>query len=116
MENVPLVPPIVQCPSCRFPAIQDAYFCYNCGKPLRPKLESISIGKEIIVYLVSFFLAPLGLYFTVKYIRQPGEVSRRIAIISMIITAVAVIIAAYSINTFLQSAYQSINSLNAGLF
>lgn len=111
MEN----PAQRQCPKCSTNIEENFYFCPNCGKPLRGKPELTTISKQIVVYLVSFFLAPFGLGYAFKYLRQPGRKSRIIGIISIILTITAIILMIITLKTYLDIAYKDLNSfINLG--
>jgi TRAP-type C4-dicarboxylate transport system permease small subunit len=53
-------------------------------------LPSTSVSRQIIVYLISFFLAPLGLWYAWKYLKQDDQTSKTIGAVAIILTLVAV--------------------------
>ncbi len=79
-----------QCPKCNAGASEEAYFCYNCGQVIKPRPENTSVSRQILIYLISFFLAPFGLVFAFKYLSQPDKKSKTIGIISIILTVVSI--------------------------
>lgn len=111
METAPL-----RCPSCNAEVAENAFFCSNCGKPLKTRPESTSIGRQIVVYLISFFLAPLGLFFAWKYLKSPDKKSKYIGITIIILTAVAVIAVFLTAKTFLAMTYGNIQQINSLLY
>ena len=104
--------PISQCPSCHAVVSEAAYFCSNCGKPLKAQPESISIGRQIVVYLISFFLAPFGLFFAFKYLKHPDKKSRTIGMIIIALTIFAIFITLFTARVFLETIYQNIQIIN----
>lgn len=83
---------------CRYCGNQvppDAYFCPACGKQLREKELSTSVAKQILIYAVSFFLPPLGLMWTFKYLKQESQKAKNIGIISLVLTVVAIAVAVW---------------------
>jgi hypothetical protein len=51
---------------------------------------STSVSRQIIVYLISFFLAPLGLWYAWKYLKQEDQTSKIIGAVAIVLTLVAV--------------------------
>lgn len=103
-----------QCPKCKTGVSETAYFCYNCGQFLKSRPEDISIQKQIIIYLVSFFLAPFGLGYAFKYLKQPDKKSKTIGMISLILTVLAIIAVIYTGTAFIKQEYDAINLINNG--
>lgn len=97
------------------------YFCPNCGKKIKDKPLSTGIGRQIIVYLVSFFLPPFGLPFAFRYFKQHDDKARVIGYVVIVLTAVSVIINIWLIVGFvnqttnsINDAYKQINQTNYG--
>jgi hypothetical protein len=67
-------------------------YCPNCGYALRGKVLSTSIGKQITLYLISFFLPPFGLIQGLKYFKEKDSKLRMIGVVSIILTIVAIIL------------------------
>ena len=77
------------CPRCKSDLPVDAKFCPQCGRNLKKSL-STTLGTQIMIYGVSFFLAPFGLAFVIKYLRDGGKKERKIGYIALVITVFAV--------------------------
>ena len=77
------------CRFCKANISSDFFFCPNCGKKLKDKPLSTSTPKQILVYLASAFLPPIGLWWAVKYLRQSDPLSKKIAVFIIIITVIA---------------------------
>lgn len=80
------------CPQCHLQVLQIFYFCPNCGKNLRPKPLSISLGKQIGIYLLSFFLPPLGLLPGFKYLFQEEAKAKLVGVIALILTIISIFV------------------------
>lgn len=80
------------CPKCKIAVSPEDFFCRNCGKPLKPRPLSTSIGKQTIIYLVSIFLPPFGLSPAVKYIKQPDSKSKIIGWVAVALTILSITI------------------------
>lgn len=111
METVPL-----RCPSCDTEVTENAFFCSNCGRSLKARPESVSVGRQVFIYLVSFFLAPLGLVFAWKYLKMSDVKSKRIGFTVIALTILAVIAVFLTAKTFLQMTYGNIMMINSLLY
>lgn len=114
MDNASLT-----CPNCKTPIVPGSKFCSNCGIALT-SLTTVSIGKQIWIYFVSFFLPPLGLIWTFKYFRSPNSQQKKVAIAAAILTIVGAIITLWVslgvFNTINQQVQQQLNGYqNLGL-
>lgn len=87
----PIVSFSKHCPACGVEVTETAYFCSNCGKSIRVKPGATDVWHQILIYLVSFFLAPFGLSYALKYLRQPDRKSKIIGLVSLILTIVAIV-------------------------
>lgn len=103
-----------QCPACNFEINPEWYFCPNCGKQLREAPITITIPKQILIYFVSFFLAPLGLGWGLKYIRHSDPRIRTIGIISIILTVFSIILMISSFKYFMDEYSKTLNGLMKG--
>lgn len=80
------------CKYCGFAVSDNFYFCPNCGKKLIEPPLSTSIGKQIGIYALSFFLPPLGLVPGFRYLRQKDSKSKIVGLIAILLTLVSIII------------------------
>jgi hypothetical protein len=87
MENIA---PLIVCSSCQAPVTAEENFCPKCGVELKEPPFTISTGRLVFVYLVSFFLAPFGLGYAFKYLRHSSPEARKIGIIVVILTVLAI--------------------------
>lgn len=103
------------CPRCHVILPPNSYFCFNCGKKIKDKPLSVFIPRQIFVYFCSFFLAPMGLFYGIKYLRQKGS-AKIIGGICIILTVVALsLVILFTIN-FINTINSAINGtqLNGG--
>lgn len=100
------------CPKCQLPILSNFYFCPNCGKSLRPKPLSTSIGKQLGVYLLSLFIPPFGLVPAFKYLLQKETKAKVVGGVAIILTAVSIVI---TINLTLSLVNQIKSQLNSQL-
>ncbi|MFA6407191.1 MAG: zinc ribbon domain-containing protein [Candidatus Paceibacterota bacterium] len=84
-----------RCPKCNTEVSHDAYFCLHCGEPLKEGEIDISVAKQIRIYLVSFFLAPFGIGYVIKYLKQKEEKPKVIGVIALILTILAIVVVVY---------------------
>lgn len=102
------------CPSCNFEVQPSWYFCPNCAKPLQEAPLVISIPKQLLIYLISFFLAPLGLGWGLKYIRYKNNHVKIVGIISIVLTIVSIILMVASFKYFMDQYSKMLNGLTTG--
>ena len=79
------------CPTCHQPIQLAYYFCPNCGKNLRPRPLSISFLSQIILYIKTLLLPPLGIIWGFRYLRQSGIASKIVGLITIAITIIEII-------------------------
>ena len=60
------------CSSCHNTVSDSANFCPQCGKKIKEPPLSTTVARQILIYCVSFFLAPFGLGYAFKYLKQRG--------------------------------------------
>jgi hypothetical protein len=99
------------CPVCQFKIQSDWFFCPNCAKELKEKIPEISIGKQILIYSVSFFLSPLGLGWGLKYVRSNDNKTKTIGIISIVLTVLSIILMSIAFKSFIDQYSKILNNL-----
>ena len=98
------------CPKCRT-ALQPAdSFCPQCGEKLNEPSLTLSFGRTIVIYLISFFVPPSGLYYGYIYLKQDdgkvktvGKIAIIITSISLLLTIVTIFLAVKLANEIMQS-------------
>jgi predicted permease len=106
------IPVNMVCSTCHTAVPPPANFCHNCGKPLRTMPPSTSVSMQIIIYLISFFIAPLGLWYAWKYLKRDDQKSKIIGIVAIALTLVAVAIAVWTMAELFNLSRQFWNSLS----
>jgi hypothetical protein len=71
---------------------------------------STTIGKQIVIYFVSFFLPPFGLVWAYKYLKVDDEKAKKIGLIAVILTIISLIINFWLLKAFFDGIPQLINS------
>lgn len=104
------------CPSCQQEIQPDWYFCPNCAKALKEKVPEISVGKQILIYLVSFFLAPFGLGWGLKYVRSKNTRVRLIGTVAIILTAVSIFLMFTIFKSYVDQYSKMLNNFEMGKY
>lgn len=87
------------CPSCHIIVRQSDYFCFNCGKNLKPAPLNISIWKQILLYGGSIVLAPFGVIWGFRYLRDANPKAKIVGIVCIVLTLITLTaVTIYSIN------------------
>jgi hypothetical protein len=106
---------IISCPSCHQPVKPTDYFCFNCGKIIRPRPLSTSVSTQIFLYLKTLLLPPFGFWWGYRYLRQSDNASKTIGLITVLITFVEIIwlvqTTITAVNTVNQQVQLQLNSL-----
>lgn len=93
------------CPKCHVVVRATDFFCFNCGRNLHDAGLSTSIGTQALYYIGSLLLPPIGIFWGIKYLREPNESARRIGIACIVLTVISVIVLCVQIIT----AYNSVS-------
>lgn len=78
--------PVASCPQCHQPVREQDFFCPNCGKNLKPAPASTGIAKQLMLYVGSVLLPPLGYIWGIKYLLQKGGKAKVVGIVCILIT------------------------------
>lgn len=100
-----------QCPVCHTVVRPTDYFCFNCGANLHPKPPSTSVENQIMLYLGSFFLPPMGFIWGYKYIKETDQKSKVIGYVSFALTVIAILIAVRSTMAIINSVTSQVNQI-----
>jgi hypothetical protein len=98
------------CPQCHVVVRPTDFFCYNCGKNLKPKLLSTTLTTEIMYYVGSLLLPPLGYWWGIKYLKQTDAASKRIGILCMVITTISFILTSMWAVDYINKISATVNS------
>lgn len=104
---------LTPCPNCQLPLLSDFYFCPNCGKQVRIKPITISVGRQIVLYLVSIFLPPAALPFAIRYIRQQNKKTRIVGVVILCLVIGSIAFSLYAYAIFIQQFYSMYTQLGS---
>ena len=102
--------PNITCSQCKAVTATTSYFCPNCGKQLRKKPISTSVGKQIYIYAISVLFPPLGLWWGIPLLFQSDSKSKIVGLVAIVLTVVSVFITIKLFFDFYQSLTSDFNS------
>ena len=105
--------PNLICPKCKTTTASTSFFCPNCGRQLRKKPISTSIGKQIYIYAISLLLPPLGLWWGVPLLFQKDTKSKIVGIVSILLTIISLVVSVKLFTDFMQGYSEQLNSINS---
>ncbi|MEN9327506.1 MAG: hypothetical protein RI947_314 [Candidatus Parcubacteria bacterium] len=110
--------PSLLCVNCQTEIQEKWYFCPNCGMQLqdKPRALIISPSKQAVIYAVSFFLAPLGLGWGIKYIRDTDPKVKRVGWIAIILTIVSIVLMVTILQSFMNKYTTLMNQIMNGSY
>lgn len=97
------------CPFCGTITDLNVNFCPNCGKTLKEKPISTTTLTQIGIYLLSFFLPPLGLWPAFRYLRQADRKAKQIGGAAVVITILSVIVTVWTVYVYVTAVGQAVN-------
>lgn len=98
------------CSKCHLQVLPVFYFCPNCGRSLRSKPMSMSVGKQIGLYALSFFLPPLGLWPGFKYLFQKDPKAKIIGGVAVLLTIISLGVTLYYSSILIKQLTSQVNS------
>ena len=102
---------ILSCPVCHTSVRPTDYFCFNCGTTLHPKPPSTTTESQIMLYLGSFFLPPMGVVWGWKYIKQTDKKSRIVGYVAIGLTVISILLAVQATMGFINSVGNQVNQI-----
>ncbi|MDP3888534.1 MAG: hypothetical protein Q8Q24_00675, partial [bacterium] len=69
---------------------------------------SITLAKQIRIYLGSFFLPPLGLIWGIKYLKKDNQQIRKVGRIAIILTILSLALTIWTAVSFTNSFNQAL--------
>lgn len=109
-----VVAPVV-CPFCHVAVRPADYFCSNCGKNLHAVPLGTSVFDQAKLYLGSVFLAPMGIFWGMRYLREKSDSSKIVGVIAMLLSLVTLIVAIQYTVTFVNTINSQIGSQFQGI-
>ena len=64
------------CPKCHAIVRPTDYFCYNCGKNLKPAPLSLAVDKLAMYYIGAVLLPPMGIIWGWKYYKEGNPTAK----------------------------------------
>ena len=113
--TVPEVPPMnMPCPFCSANVPTNSIFCPACGKQLKEKELSMTLFKQVTLWVVALLLPPLGYWPGVKYFRSSDPKAQKLGMYLIVATTLSTIITLWLSYALVQSYIASINSVLNG--
>ena len=101
------------CIYCKGNTSSSDYFCPHCGEKIKEKFLSTTFRRQLLVYLLSVFLPPLGIWPAIKYLRQQDKKSKRIGLTALFLTIISIMITSWLTISFINSFSKGLdNQLN----
>ena len=98
------------CPNCKKNILPTEYFCPQCGKKLKDKPPVTTLSRQLIVYAISFFLPPFGLWPAIRYLRQQDEKSKKIGLAAIVLTIISILLTIWLTISFINSFNRELNN------
>lgn len=98
------------CSRCHVQVLAKDYFCFNCGNNLRPKPLSTSISTQIVYYVGSIVLPPMGVIWGIKYLRERNLKAKIVGLICIPLTVLVLAVAVNLAITLINTVNSQINS------
>lgn len=105
-----------KCKYCRNNLEESWYFCPVCGKEAISKPPDTSIPKQILIYLVSLFLAPFGLVWTIRYMKSGDKKAIVVGLISLMLTILALGLTAWTVYSVMDYYSTMLDGLSRGKY
>lgn len=100
----------LKCLRCHTDVRATDYFCYNCGNNLKPTPPATDIGSQLLLYLGSLLLPPMGLIWGFKYVKQADSRSKIVGIVAIALTVVILIVATQLTINLMNSVNTQVNT------
>lgn len=108
--------PDTSCPQCHEQIVPEWYYCAHCGKVLKIKPITVAIPKQLLLYAVSFFLAPLGLAWGIRYLRNPNRRTKLVGVVIVVLTLASLTLTIYSFMVVMREYSRMLMNLGDGVY
>ncbi len=105
----------VACPFCHVAVRPMDYFCSNCGKNLHPTPLGTGVSDIAKLYIGSVLLAPMGIFWGLRYLREKDDKSKIIGVIAMLLSLVTLIVAIQYTVTFMNTINNQVGKQFQGI-
>lgn len=103
------------CPQCHAVMRPEYYFCFNCGKNLHPAPLSTSVATQAWIYIGSVILAPMGLVWGLRYLRQSNSKAKIVGVVSIVLTVITLIIMSKLITQYIYNVNEQVTKQLNGM-
>lgn len=97
------------CRVCRTALLPTFNFCPSCGLQIKEAPVSVSLGKQISVYIFSLLLPPLGLFPGIKYLTKGDTNAKHVGLIAIFLTILGTIISLWAFFGLIHSVNNTLN-------
>lgn len=104
-----------KCKYCNQTVEETWFFCPTCGKEIMSKPPDTSVAKQLLIYVVSFFLAPFGLAWGLRYIKSNDKKARIVGFISIVLTVLAIGMTFAALNSLMSYYTKMLDGLSRGV-
>jgi hypothetical protein len=91
------------CDICHVHVRATDYYCFNCGKNLHPIPPSIRVESQLLLYIGSFLLPPMGIFWGWKYIAAKDTITRVVGLVAICITLISLFVSVKLTMNFINS-------------
>ncbi|MFC1722310.1 hypothetical protein ACFL0C_01535 [Patescibacteria group bacterium] len=105
----------VICKGCDAEIQDSVAFCPHCGKETGFGVEVINNARKARIYIASFVLSPLGLYWFFKFFKSDDLEKRKLAFTSLIITAIPLLLSLIIGSKLIKSFNSNLEIYNANV-
>lgn len=76
----------------------------------KDKPLSTTLAKQLVIYLVSFLLPPLGLWPGINYLRQQDRTAKKIGLAAIFLTILSIVITSWLFINFMNTFTSGLNN------
>ena len=99
------------CPRCSAAISPEMNFCPHCGKKFKDPTPSVSLHAQTLVYLMSLFLPPLGLWYVPRYFRLGTPAGRSIGLAIIFFTLLSLGISLWATTAIFEALNQALQGV-----
>lgn len=97
------------CSRCHTTVRPTDFYCYNCGLNLHTPPPSTSILRQMLLYIGSVLLPPIGLWWGFKYLKEKDSTSKTVGIICILLTIASLLLTLYLTTLFMNMITSQLN-------
>lgn len=100
----------VLCTQCHIEVRPNDYFCFNCGKNLKPKPLPTDAVNQLLYYVGSILLPPMGIIWGIRYMKEKSQTAKIVGVVCIIITVVVILVAVQATVQLMNTLTQQMNT------